>query len=295
MSIIIDTLKERLKNNKIEKRGQLIHELREISQEIIIEALSETDFFERASFHGGTSLRLVHRIGRYSEDLDFALNKYNYNFLWRPYLEKIQEHAEQYGLSMEISDKSRNTGAVKKAYIKDSSLEKLLDVTKTRSSTPEKTIIKLEIDAIPPLYAENEVKTLDFPKKHSINIQNLPSLFAGKCHALLCREYEKGRDWFDLKWFVDNKIEPNYKYLSSMINQQGHWGNQNINVDKTWLCDNLANKAERLNYDTINNDIKRFSKAGIAFNKCSALNIINAIKSPDYCQPQQSQSKSRSI
>ena len=69
MNIIVDTLKERLENNKITMRPDLIHELREIAQEIILDALSETDFFKTSSFHGGTSLRLIYRIDRYSEDL----------------------------------------------------------------------------------------------------------------------------------------------------------------------------------------------------------------------------------
>jgi predicted nucleotidyltransferase component of viral defense system len=54
----------------------------ELLQKIILAGLSETDFFTKASFHGGTALRIFHRLNRYSQDLDFSLIKNQGKFEW---------------------------------------------------------------------------------------------------------------------------------------------------------------------------------------------------------------------
>ena len=257
---IVVQLKERLKKNNIDSKDDYDHELREITQEIIMAGLSKTDFFDRATFHGGTSLRIIHRIDRYSEDLDFTLDTASSEFKWMPYLEKIRAFAVEYGCSLEIKDKSKDDNNVKKAFIKDSSIDQMMEMSWTRKSgSVEKIRIKMEIDVNPPLYSANEIKKHNFPIDFDIKIQDLPSLFAGKCHALLCREYEKGRDWFDLVWFVNKGVEPNYQYLDSMLEQQGSWNGSKINADKHWLSNELLSKVETVNFDRVNRDIRKFT------------------------------------
>lgn len=63
--------------------------LREITQEIILAALGRTDFFGLAGFHGGTCLRIFHGLNRFSEDMDFALDKRDPSFNLLPYLDKF--------------------------------------------------------------------------------------------------------------------------------------------------------------------------------------------------------------
>jgi predicted nucleotidyltransferase component of viral defense system len=282
---IVIKLKERLRKNNIDAKDDYDHELKEITQEMMLAGLSKTDFFNIATFHGGTSLRIIHRIDRYSEDLDFTLDEANNEFKWMPYLEKIREFADEYECFLEIKDKSKNDNHVKKAFIKDSSIDQMMEMSwRRRSGSVEKIKIKLEIDTNPPLYSINEVKKYFFPINFDIKIQNLPSLFSGKCHALLCREYEKGRDWFDLKWFVNKGVEPNYKYLDAMLEQQGPWKGLKINSDKHWLINELINKNEQSNFDEINKDIGRFtnSKFAIILDKNKMIEIIKDFNSENY-------------
>jgi len=97
MNEIANKLKERLAKNDIHTKDEFKHELREITQELVMAGLSKTDFFSKAAFLGGTSLRMMYRINRYSEDLDFTLDKPDINFKWKPYLDSIKEFAGQYG------------------------------------------------------------------------------------------------------------------------------------------------------------------------------------------------------
>jgi hypothetical protein len=91
----------------------------------------------------------------------------------------------------------------------------------------KKLNIKLEIDTNPPKGSVVETRFLDFPLDSAIAVQDLQSNFAGKCHALLCREYIIGRDWFDFTWYVNRKIKPNLLFLTNAIAQQGPWAGKN--------------------------------------------------------------------
>ena len=276
MNIIVDKLKERMNKNSIFTKEDYQHELREITQELVMAGLANSGLFSDASFHGGTALRLFYNIKRYSEDLDFTLDKYNNNFKWEPYLNNVKYFVGEYGCLLETKDVSKNESVVKKAFIKDSSIEKMMNLSwRTRSSTPQKINIKLEMDTNPPLYSECELKNYDYPCNFNVKTQKLSSLFSGKCHALLCREYEKGRDWFDFEWFVKKGVVPNYDYLSSMLKQQGPWKNKDININKVWLCNELENKNRVLNYDNINKDIKRFTFKDVS--KIYDYNMINML------------------
>jgi predicted nucleotidyltransferase component of viral defense system len=281
MNEIVKKLKERLDKFDTIYKDDFRHELREITQELVLMGLSLAGFFDKASFHGGTSLRILHGIERYSEDLDFMADKFDKDFKWKPYLDKVKDFVEQYGCFLEIIDKSKDNTYVKKAFIKDSSIEQMMNMSWTqKSGTPEKIQIKVEIDVNPPDHAKSEIKSHNFPSKFDVKIHDLPSLFAGKCHALLCREYEKGRDWFDLIWFVNKGAEPNYKYLDVMLDQLGPWKNLKIESDKTWLSNELLLKNDKLDFVKINNDIKRFSNTNnnIFLDKENVQEIINKFK-----------------
>ena len=128
---------------------------------------------------------------------------------------------------------------------------------RTRSDT--QTInIKLEIDTNPPTGSNSETHVLDYPYPLPVVAQDLPSLFAGKCHALLCRKYIKGRDWFDFTWYLQQKVEPNYTFLKSALEQYGPYQGQTINISHEWLSNALAKRIESLNWKTVANDVKPF-------------------------------------
>ncbi len=89
-------------------------------------------------------------------------------------------------------------------------------------------------------------------------LQDEGSLFAGKIHALLCRKYVKGRDWYDFLWYTSRGVEINYPFLTSALVQTGPWQGQNIQVDRDWCVRELREKIKHLNWKTVAQDVAPF-------------------------------------
>jgi predicted nucleotidyltransferase component of viral defense system len=233
--------------------------LREITQEVALAALGRTDFFKYAAFQGGTCLRIFYGTNRFSEDFDFLLKEPDQNFNLDTYLKTLSIELEAYGYKLETTDRSKADSTVKKAFIKDNSIGKVLQLNHLRADRSMRKIrIKLEIDTNPPEASNYEIKYLDFPFVSSVTTQDLPSLFAGKIHALLCREYTKGRDWYDFIWYAGRSVEINYRFLASALKQQGPWQGQELKVDKEWTIQALHEKICSLDWQEAKDDIRRF-------------------------------------
>lgn len=233
--------------------------IREITQELILFALSTTDFFTRAAFQGGTCLRIVHGLDRFSEDMDFIAKRGDLDFSWMPYIALVGTVLEQYGYRVELQDKSQADDTVKKAFIKDDSIGKLLSLSfSNRAGVPGKIRIKLEIDTNPPGGGAFETKYIGFPAAASITTETLSTMFAGKSHALLCRKYEKGRDWYDFIWFITRKTEPDYLRLSAALQQSGPWRGQEISADKAWYLGQMKKRIENADWDKARADVAPF-------------------------------------
>jgi len=238
--------------------------LKEITQEVALSGLSRAGFFKKASFQGGTCLRIFYGLARFSEDLDFALHTGDKAFDWMPYLQSLKTELESYGYQIQVQDRSTPENAVKAGFLKDDSIGKILVLKQhspmgmNKSNKPLK--IKLEIDTNPPAGAVSEQKYTDFPVTVPVLVHDLPSLFAGKSHALLCRGWEKGRDWFDFNWYVGRKIELNYELLSKALNQVGPWKGQGILVTKRWYINNMRDKINSIQWEKQKQDISRFLK-----------------------------------
>ena len=87
---------------------------------------------------------------------------------------------------------------------------------------------------------------------------------SGKLHALLCRSYDKGRDWYDFSWYIKNNCTPNMRLLENALNELGPWKGLGIKVDKTFLNDSLIKKINSLNWDDIKTDVRKFLSPGKA-------------------------------
>ena len=250
--------------------------LREILQDIILAALGRSDFFTNAAFHGGTHLRIFHGLRRFSEDLDFALTKDNPDFSFTPHLEKVRSELEAFGINVEIVDKSKADSAIKKAFLKNDSIIRILNLKFLKNfgsrQTPHKLRIKIEVDSHPPAGAEYESLSLSFPFPSSVTAFDLPSAFAGKMHALLCREYAKGRDWYDFIWYCGAKTRLNHSLLSSALDQTGPWAGRHIATSDEWVKENLKRKIELLDWQKAKEDIEPF----IHENDLQTLNYFNA-------------------
>ena len=235
--------------------------LREITQEITLAALGRTDFFQRAGFQGGTCLRIFYGVNRFSEDLDFALQEPDASFSLKPYLDGLAKELMAYGYGLEMDDRSKVDQAVRMAFLKDDSLGNLLRLNYKPAAGPlRKLWIKLEVDTNPPAEAAFETKYLDFPFPSAVCVLDLPSLFAGKLHALLCREYLKGRDWYDFIWYAARKTPANYALLSAALDQVGPWAGQGVRVDRDWCWAQLRARIETTDWKHAREDVRWFVK-----------------------------------
>ncbi len=255
-------LENRLKQYTLQSKQDELNALKEIFQEIALAALSRTDFFKYAAFQGGTCLRILYGLPRFSEDLDFILLKKNPNFQWSLFLKTMQLEFEAYGLHLEATDRSKVDTAIKKAFLKERSFGQSLTLSYPLNTSDTHNIqIKLEIDINPPEGSTFEVKHLDFPYPFSLTLQDRPSLFAGKCHALLCRKYVKGRDWFDFIWYVTQKTPINYKLLEHTLYQAGPWEKQPVGTfSKNWISEQLHAKILNIDWTEAQQDVARFLK-----------------------------------
>ena len=257
MSVTI--IRDRLATYNCKSEIEEEQAIREITQELVLAALGRTDFFKEAAFQGGTALRILYGLDRFSEDLDFTLKKSTPGFAWKDYLQTMTEELSAYGYKIEIQDRSTTDSAVKKAFIKDGAIGKILNFQFAgKSGVLGKIRIKLEVDINPPSGSEYEIKYLDFPFISSVVVQTLPSLFAGKIHALLCRDYLKGRDWYDFLWYTARRTSINYQLLSSALAQVGPWTNLDHPVDYDWCVQSLKDKIESIDWHSAAEDVRRF-------------------------------------
>jgi len=227
-SPVLDMLERYQCRNNDERRQAL----KEIVQEIALVALDRGGFFTKAAFYGGTALRIFHGLDRYSEDLDFSLLRPDTSFALDSYLKPVKDELGAYGLEMEVEQKHKTTmTAVQSAFIKGGTLVNLVKITSIKppvSGIPENELlkIKLEVDTDPPDGAGFEVRYRLSPTPYSARLYDLPSLFAGKIHALLCRNWKhrvKGRDFYDYLWYLSRDIPVNLSHLESRLVQSGHW------------------------------------------------------------------------
>ncbi|OGT46341.1 MAG: hypothetical protein A3E82_08875 [Gammaproteobacteria bacterium RIFCSPHIGHO2_12_FULL_38_11] len=231
--------------------------LKEIAQEIALMALSRSGFFRVAAFQGGTCLRILYGLERFSEDLDFVLDKPDTSFNWDIYIKSMRDEFRVYGYTLEVTSKAKVDKPVRTAFLKADSEGGLLIIKDARTNRP-KLQIKLEIDTNPPKGSSYELKYLDFPLPYSVQTQDLPSLFASKCHALLCRNHIKGRDWYDFLWYVSRNTLINFSLLSSAIKQAGPWAGKHEIVSPEWLIKELRLKINSIDWDVAKKDVSRF-------------------------------------
>jgi predicted nucleotidyltransferase component of viral defense system len=255
----IKLIQDRLNSYNCQSEFEEEHAIREITQEVALAALGRTDFFKHAVFQGGTCLRIFYGLNRFSEDLDFILQKPDASFTLESYSSSLSDELKAYGYQIEISDRSNAQMNVRKAFIKDDSIGKVLQVNHAGKTGPLRKIrVKFEVDTNPPAGSGRQINYLDFPFVSSVTTQDVPSLFAGKIHALLCREYTKGRDWYDFIWYTGRRTGINNAFLAAALRQQGPWQGQELNVDTQWCIDALREKIRSVNWQEAKDEIRRF-------------------------------------
>jgi len=258
---MIELIQRRLDSYKATGPVEDEQATREILQEVALYALWRAGFFEVAAFQGGTSLRILHGLPRFSEALDFILKEPDPDFDWNTYLEKMSGGLQEFGLQSEALDKSRMDQRVKKALLKDNSVSNQLDLALYRGHKDKKLTIKLEIDVNPPEGSGYDYSYLDFPLDFEVCHQDLSSNLSLKIHALLCRPWLKGRDWYDFNWYVKQGVQPNFTHLQGALYQYGPWEGQTLTIDKDWLISTLLEKVATVNWAEAAEDVARFLTA----------------------------------
>ena len=238
--------------------------LREIMQEITLAGLYRANFFKQAAFYGGTALRIFHGLNRFSEDLDFSLLEKNSAFELAPYLEGVKSEFAALGMQVTFIQKSKVAiSANDSAFLKAETLwgELLVETNLPQLSLSQKPSIKikLEVDTQPPLLFETENKLLIKPFSFYVNCFTLPNLFAGKMHALLFRKWKervKGRDWYDLDWYIKKGIPVNLAHLAERARESGDWSEPSLT--KGQLHQLLIERIRSLDMNRVKEDVIRF-------------------------------------
>jgi predicted nucleotidyltransferase component of viral defense system len=243
-----------------------IYAVKEIIQEVVLHSLSQTDFFSHAAFYGGTALRIFYGLDRFSEDMDFSLQTKQQDFSIAPYLLAIERGLNSYGFEISAEQVyKQNQSQVQSAFLKGNTvvhLVKIFSLNPPVSGIPNNALIKvkLEIDTEPPEGAKFEKKYKLLPQPYSVMLYDKPSLFAGKLHALLCRNWkqrEKGRDFYDYIWYLREKVPVNISHLEARMRQSGHWKTDEP-LTILLLQSMLSQRFADLDYVTVKKDVAPF-------------------------------------
>jgi len=226
--------------------------VREYLQARLLQSLQDRGIFNTWAFQGGTALRFLYAMPRFSEDLDFALVVPAPMDDFRDHIASVRNgfEAEGYDVAARINDKK----AVKSAFVSFRGLPFELGLSPHSSETLS---IRLEVDSNPPAGA-HVVSTI--VRRHFIlNLRHhdKASLLAGKLHALLARPYTKGRDVYDLVWYLSDRTwpEPNIELLNNALKQTG-WTGPQVTAEN-WR-ELVRQHVETFSWERIRTDVEPF-------------------------------------
>lgn len=232
-----------------------LNAIREVMQQVTLSALSESGFFEKAVFYGGTCLRIFHGLQRFSEDMDFSLRAPTPDFDPTPYLHAIKNMFAALGQTVDVAPKKKTKqSAIQSAFLKSDTAQFDLKLERGRLIT-----IKLEIDTAPPLSFECEQKLLLHPRAFFSACMTLPCLFAGKMHALLFRNWQnrvKGRDWYDFAWYISKGIPLNFTHFCARTAQFNSLPEPSLTIPQ--FRDLLRQKISTVNLESAKADVSPF-------------------------------------
>jgi predicted nucleotidyltransferase component of viral defense system len=231
---------------------QRYNQAREYLQVYLLQQIQEIGYGANLAFLGGTALRLLYDLPRFSEDLDFS---------WEPKKESkifdsvemftgIKQGLEKSGYKMLVKTKTRRN--VASAFFRFQGIPAAIGTTNDKRLSIS---IKVDVDSLPPAGANLETTLIQRFFPVALRHYDLPSMFAGKLHALLARSYTKGRDWFDLVWYLTEKKDliPNLILLKNALIQT-----DNLELDYNNWPKLLRDKINQLDWKIVENDLRPF-------------------------------------
>jgi len=263
MNPAIQRMLERYSRDTIEEN---VAALREILQQLALLGLWRSKFFERAAFYGGSALRILYGLERYSEDLDFSLLAPGRDFSLGPYGSSLERELAAFGFEVSFVpiDKSQES-LIESAFIKTNTLKQMVLIEADRKllrglHSDQKLKIRLEVDTDPPGGFETETRPILQPVPFAVRAYSLPNLFAGKMHALLCRRWRnrvKGRDWYDFVWYVANYPRLHLSHLEQRMRQSGDY-TSNVPIDPETFREMLRQAVENLDIEHAREEVLPF-------------------------------------
>ncbi|PIS28203.1 hypothetical protein COT42_08710 [Candidatus Saganbacteria bacterium CG08_land_8_20_14_0_20_45_16] len=183
---------------------------------------THAEYIKKLIFTGGTCLRHFFGLERLSKDLDF-------DFEEKIDVAKLEQElkdffAEHYRYSdLKTSIKQQGGQILLKFPV-------LRELGLPYNQASDILLINLDLSANPSRHYKTNTTTksvhgFNFAARH----YDLPSLMAGKLHAVLTRKYlrgqenresVKGRDYFDLLWFIKKGVRPKLERLSEMLGEK---------------------------------------------------------------------------
>lgn len=256
-----------LEKYKPESADDYRRALKEIVQEVSLYGLSKSNFFQQGAFYGGTALRIFYNLPRFSEDMDFSLMKPDPKFDLAPYLDIISNELAGLGLEMTANKKIKNIKTdILSAFIKGGTLIQIIHIKQTENvkipgmHRDEQLKIKLEVDINPPSGARYDLQYSAQPFPYAARLYDLPSLFAGKISAVLCRNWQhrvKGRDLYDYSWYLGQGVKFNIGHLQKRLEQSGHWNSSELlTLEKVKSM--LNEHFNGLDFESAKSDVKPF-------------------------------------
>lgn len=263
MNSVIETMLWKYNPQNNEERENAI---KAIIQEIALAGLSRGGFFEKAAFYGGTCLRIFYGLNRFSEDLDFALLKKDPNFKLTDYFPTLKKEFSSYGIEINVLEKGKNSNSeIQSAFIKGNTLILMMSFFPTNDDT-RKIIsnqmikIKFEVDTDNPEGGITETKFRMLPAPYEVKVFDESTLFAGKIHAIICRNYKshvKGRDYYDYLFYIGKGARVNLKYLESKLKNTGAIAqNEKLTLEK--VKEILKTRFETIDYESAKDDVSNF-------------------------------------
>lgn len=225
--------------------------LREYLQSYVLSLAQKNGLFQSWAFVGGTALRFLYDLPRFSEDLDFSLEK-SCDKDFKDVLTYFKKELTAAGYCVDVVYHDQKT--VQSAMLK---FEGLLYEAGLSPLKDQKLSIKIDIDTKPPSGAGVVTKIVNKYMPLAFLSYDIPSLFAGKVHALLSRAYTKGRDFYDVFWYLSKfkGLAPNMIFLQNALRQTG-W-EQDIPGGDDWK-DCVRHLVEKADWNAVSRDVAPF-------------------------------------
>ena len=247
-------LAELVKDTASSEQGRNL--AREYLQARILGALQRSGAMIPLAFHGGTALRFLYAHGRYSEDLDFALEGAREEYDFHRYVKAIRAELAPEGYIVELKVKDSQT--VNSAFVRFPGLLYELGLSAMQN---EVLAVKLEVDTNPPQGAGLQTTVVRRFVMLQLQHHDRASLLAGKLHAVLQRPYTKGRDIYDLLWYLSDPgwPQPNLVLLNNALAQTG-WEGESL-TEENWRGMTLG-RLRQLDWSIVVSDVQPFVEPG---------------------------------